>query len=188
MHKIAIRPLVLTTLVLAAAFSRIVPHLPNFSPLNAIALFAAAHFTARTQAVALPLAATWLSDLYLNNVTYAQPNTGFVWGYTGMQWQYGAYLLIAVFGLWLFRASKSFWRTAVGVLASGMIFFLVSNFGVWASGNLYPPTAEGLLACYVAGLPFYQGTILGDLFYSTLLFGSFALAERKIPRLRAHMA
>jgi hypothetical protein len=61
---------------------------------------------------------------------------------------------------------------------------LLSNFGVWAAGTMYPKTIEGLMACYVAGIPFLKGTLLGDLFYSGVLFGAFALAQKQFPVLQ----
>lgn len=185
MKSVNLRPALLTVLMLLAAFSRIVPHMPNFSPLNAIALFAAAHFTKSWQALVVPLAATWLSDLFLNNVTYAQPGQAFVWVYPGFYWQYAAYALIAFGALRLFSRGHSRWRVAVGVLSGGLTFFAISNFGVWFSGGLYPQTLQGLLACYVAALPFYQGTLLGDATYSLLLFGGFHLLQARFPQLAA---
>ncbi|MCS6971955.1 MAG: hypothetical protein NZL89_02935 [Leptospiraceae bacterium] len=184
MDRFSWRGAVIITLILVAAFSRIIPHPPNFSPLNTIALFGAAYFPRPFVAIAVPLAATWLSDLFLNNVTYAQANQPFVWGYPGMLWQYAAYVLIAAWGLWLFRRGTGFWHIATASLSAGLIFFVVSNFGVWASGGLYPQTISGLIACYVAALPFYQGTLLGDIFYAVLLFGGFHLAQKKIPQLQ----
>jgi len=178
------RFITLTTLVLLAAFSRIVPHLPNFSPLNAIALFAAAYFARQYQAFLVPLAATWLSDLFLNNVTYAQPGQSFLWFYPGFYWQYLAYALIVLWGIYLLRGRANFLRTVVGVLGGGVIFFLVSNFGVWISGSLYPQNLDGLIACYIAALPFYRGTLAGDVVFSTLLFGGFQALQHYLPALQ----
>jgi hypothetical protein len=80
-------------------------------------------------------------------------------------------------------------RTVLGVgaaaIASSMLFFLVTNFGVWLVMDYYPKSLLGLGACYVAALPFFQNTVAGDLFYSGLLFGGFALLEHWVPRLRA---
>jgi hypothetical protein len=61
---------------------------------------------------------------------------------------------------------------------------LLSNFGVWAGGTMYPKTIEGLMICYAAGIPFLKGTLLGDLFYSGVLFGMFALAQKQFPVLQ----
>ena len=73
-------------------------------------------------------------------------------------------------------------------LAGSVLFFLVTNFGTWATGTMYPHNAQGLMAAYVAGIPFFQWTVLGTLFYSAVLFGGFALLRRRVPALRAQTA
>jgi hypothetical protein len=70
-------------------------------------------------------------------------------------------------------------------LASSVLFFVITNFGVWAFDAFYPKTWEGLIACYVAAIPFFQNTLIGDLLYTAVLFGGFALLERQLPILRA---
>jgi hypothetical protein len=79
--------------------------------------------------------------------------------------------------------------TVVGAaLASSVLFFIVTNFGTWLVSGMYPLTGGGLAACYVAGIPFFQNTAVGDLFYCAVLFGGFALLERAVPRLRPRAA
>lgn len=178
--KINLRWSIITALILLAAFSRIVPHMPNFSPLGAIGLFGAAYFTKKWQAFLIPISATWLSDLFINNVIYARYYPEFTWFYDGFYWQYGSYLLITLLGIGLLRKINKV-RIVTGALMGSAIFFLVSNFGVWAEGNMYPETWDGLFACYMAGLPFLKGTLLGDLFYTGVLFGVFAFVQRQFP-------
>lgn len=182
--KIYLRLGILATMILLAAFSRIIPHMPNFSPLGAIGLFGAAYFTQKWQAFLIPIAATWLSDLFINNVIYARYYPEFTWFYEGFYWQYGSYLLITLAGLMILKNVNP-QRMLAGALCSSAIFFLVSNFGCWSA---YPQTLEGLMACYAAGIPFLKGTVLGDLFYSAALFGAFALAQRQSPVLRLKTA
>ncbi|MFM6400989.1 MAG: DUF6580 family putative transport protein, partial [Planktothrix sp.] len=55
-------------------------------------------------------------------------------------------------------------------------FFLITNFGAWIGNPLYPQTFQGLMASYIAGIPFLQGSFLGDIFYSAVLFGGFYIA------------
>lgn len=98
-QKINIRISVLVAIILLAAFSRLIPHMPNFSPLGAIGLFGVAHFAKKWRAFFIPIAATWLSDLFINNVVYAQYYPEFTWFYSGFYWQYGSYLLITLAGL-----------------------------------------------------------------------------------------
>lgn len=177
--KINLRIPVLTFLIVLAAFSRLIPHMPNFSPLGAIAVFGAAYFSKKWHVFLIPIAATWLSDLFINNVIYAQYYPQFTWFYEGFYWQYGAYLLIALFALFLFKKVTAI-TALFGALGSSVIFFLISNFGCWSS---YPQTIEGLIACYAAGIPFLKGTLLGDLFYCGILFGSFEFIKLRIPSL-----
>jgi hypothetical protein len=176
-QKINLRFIALTAIILLAAFSRIVPHMPNFSPLGAIGLFGAAHFNKKWQAILIPLAATFLSDLFINNVIYAQYYPTFTWLSQGFYWQYGAYVLITLVAFFIFKKVNSA-TVLTGALASSAIFFLVSNFGCWP-GNFYPQNFGGLMQCYAAGVPFVKGTILGDLFYSAVMFGGFALAQKR---------
>jgi len=72
----------------------------------------------------------------------------------------------------------------IAALASSVLFFLVTNLGVWVTGTLYPKSWAGLAAAYLAALPFFRNTVLGDLSYVALLFGGFALLERYLPALR----
>jgi hypothetical protein len=190
-QKINLRFFALTAIILIAAFSRIVPHIPNFSPLGAIGLFGAAHFNKKWQAILIPLAATFISDLFISNVVYGDGSAGFKWLYEGFYWQYGAYVLITVSAFFILKKVTT--KTVItGALSSSVIFFLVSNFGCWP-GNYYPQNFAGLMQCYAAGLPFATGntlsnlvhvpsvfgTILGDLFYSGILFGTFAYFQKK---------
>ena len=70
-------------------------------------------------------------------------------------------------------------------LAGSVLFFLVTNFSAWIGSTMYPQNAAGLMAAYIAGIPFFQGTLLGTLFYSALLFGGFSLLRQRVPALRA---
>ena len=182
-QKINLRFTVLTALILICAFSRIIPHMPNFSPLGAIGLFGAAHFAKKWQAFLIPIAATWLSDLFINNVIYAQYYPKFTWFYEGFYWQYGSYLLIALAAIFILKKVNP-QRVVSGALTSTAIFFLISNFGCWIGSTTYPQNFGGLMTCYAAGIPFLKGTLLGDLFYSGVLFSTFAMAQYKFPILR----
>ena len=174
-QKIFLRFSVLSSLVVIAAFSRILPHPYNFSPLAAMGLLGAAFFSKKWQAIFLPLAATWLSDLFINNVLFADYFQGFTWFYQGFYWQYGAYALIAIIGYFLFN-TISIPKILAGSIFATTIFFLITNFGAWLGNPLYPQTFQGLMASYIAGIPFLQGSFLGDVFYSAVLFGGFYIA------------
>jgi hypothetical protein len=164
------RFLTLLGIVLAAAALRLLPHWPNFTPIAAMALFGGAHFASRRAAFAVPLAAMLLSDLALGL-------------HASMPFVYAAFAATVGLGL-LLRTRRTALHVGAAALASSVLFFVVTNFGAWAVGSLYPHTAEGLLAAYAAGLPFFAHTLAGDLFYAALLFGGFALAQRSLPALR----
>ena len=160
----------LLSAILAAAALRLLPHPPNFSPIDAMALFSGAYVGRRALAFVAPLAALLLSDLVL----------GF---YHGMTTVYATVALIVVMGWWL-SPRRTPLRIGAAAIASSIVFFVVTNFGMWLFSGFYPLTSAGLAACYVAAIPFFQNTLAGDLFYAALLFGGFALAEHLLPRLR----
>ncbi len=164
------RPLILLAVILAAAASRLLPHPPNFTPIGAIALFSGAHFRDRGYSFVLPLAAMFLSDLVIG----LHPLIPVV---------YGSFALIVTIGFWL-RSRKHVLTISGAAFASSLLFFLGTNFSVWALGSLYPKTVAGLLAAYVAAIPFFQNTVAGDLFYTAILFAGFALLEQAFPLLR----
>ena len=176
------RIIVIISAILLAAITRLIPHPPNFAPITAMALFGAATLRDRRLALLTPLLALFVSDLCLEAV-YKLGLRGTGGLYSGMWIQYGTVLLIAVMGFAL-RNHRTLLPIAGATLAGSIIFFLVTNFGVWASGNLYARSSQGLLDCYTAGIPFFRNTLLGDVMYSTVLFGAFALAERYLPALR----
>lgn len=183
MKQVNLRFSVLAVIIVLAAFSRLIPHMPNFSPLGAIGLFGAAYFTKKWQAFLIPIAATWISDLFINNVIYAQYYPSFTWFYEGFYWQYGSYALITFAGLLIFKKINTP-RILAGALTATALFFLITNFGCFPGTPSYPQNFGGLMACYAAGIPFLKGTLLGDLFYSGVLFGSYALLQQRYPILK----
>ncbi len=178
-HKQLIQSMVLTFLVIILAFSRIIPHMPNFSPLGAVCLFGATHFYRKWQAFLVPIFATWLSDLYLNNYIYNSRQEDFIWFYQGFHWQYISYFFIASLGLILFKKKINPVRLFSGAIGASIIFFLISNLGVWVSGGLYSKNIYGLINCYTAGIPFIKGTIIGNLFYAPIIFYSYYFLQIK---------
>ncbi len=162
----------------AAALSRLLPHPPNMTPIAAMALFGGATLRNRTQAFAVPLLAMAVSDILLGLTRY-----GFA-ALSSRAVVYGAFAVTVAMGL-LLRRRRTPMAIGAAALGSGLLFFVVTNFSVWLGSIYYPPTWEGLLACYTAALPFFRNTLVGNLAFSLLLFGGFALAERRFPRLQA---
>ena len=155
--------------IIAGALLRLLPHPPNFAPIGAMALFSGAYLGRRPLALAAPVAALFASDLIL----------GF---YEGMIFQYAAVLFAVATGWLLLERHKGALRIGVAALASGILFFIVSNFGVWLGSGLYPRTLAGLVDCYVAAIPFFRNSLAGDLVYAAILFGGFALVQRAVPQ------
>lgn len=165
------RLLALLSAIAAAAALRLAPHPPNFSPIGAMALFSGAYLGRRGLAFVAPIAALLLSDAIL----------GF---YPELLFVYASVTLVVLIGWTLLRRRDPL-RIAAAAVASAVLFFVVTNFGVWFLMDYYPKTAGGLVACYVAAIPFFQNSLAGDVFYTALLFGGFALAQKALPQLRA---
>jgi hypothetical protein len=159
----------LLSAILVAAVLRLVPHPPNFSPIDAMALFSGAYLGRRILAFVAPLGALLLSDLVL----------GF---YHGQATVYFSVALIVMIGIMVLR-QRSALRIGAAAVASSILFFAITNFGMWLFSGFYPRTVEGLETCFVAAIPFFQNTLAGDLFYATLLFGGFRVAELLVPKL-----
>lgn len=155
-------------IVVAAALARLVPHIPNVTPVDAVALFGGAYLADRRLAFLVPLAAIVISDAVL--------------GFDGLGTElavYGCAATTVALGLWIGR-NRSVLRIGSAAIASSLLFFVVTDLAVWEFGTLYPHTFDGLVACYAAALPFLRNTLAGDLTYTALLFGGFALLERNL--------
>jgi hypothetical protein len=175
-----------TVLILFGAAMTLVKHPWNITPMGAIALFAGAYLVNRPLAVLVPIAALVISDLAK---TLFDPH----WGYTQstllvMVFKYVGFVGIAWCGQLVRRLRDPPTLYAIslaaGALAGAVIFFVVSNFGVWLTPIFgYERSLNGLLQCYAMGLPFFRAMLVGDLIYVPILFGAFALAERTVPAL-----
>ena len=163
----------LSLIILAAAASRLLPHPANVTPITAIALFAGAKFERKWLAFAVPLLAVLLSDAII----------GF---YSHMWVTYLAFALVVCIGFTLKNSSQRFAPIAGATLAGSVTFFLVTNCALLMNPGLYEANWNGVVESYVAGLPFFRNSLIGDAFYSTLLFGGFALAEKKFGWLRVN--
>ncbi len=180
---------VMAGVVVLAALARLLPHPPNFAPVAALALFAAVTFRPRWLGVALPVAAMLLSDVLLEVATRIGVLDGWLArGYGFHHWMLVVYLGVAA-AAGVGMLVRRWAAVPAAAVAGSLVFFGVTNFAVWMDGvvggplAMYPPTWEGLVECYAMALPFYKMTLLGDLFYSGVLFGGLALAEKLAPAL-----
>lgn len=164
------RTLLALALILLAAAFRIAPHPWNFTPIGAMALFSGAILKDRRLAFLFPLLALFAGDIFI----------GF---HKLIPIVYASFLINVAIGLWL-RDHRTVTRISLATLLGAIQFFLVTNFAVWQFLGGYPHTAGGLMACYIAGIPYFWNTLAGDAVYAVLLFGSFAFAERFLPLFR----
>ena len=146
-------------LILLAVATRLLPNPPNFAPITGIALFAAARFQRKYLAVLIPFLSLFLTDLLL--------------GLSAITW-----FVYAGFGLILLLGFQTKKTRITTVLLSSVLFFVVSNLGVWVLH--YPLTLGGLTACYTLAIPFFTNTLLGDLVYTGVLFLSFSSIKQYV--------
>lgn len=147
--------------------SRLVVHLPNFTPVLALALFGGFYLSPR-RAMFMPLVMMMLSDLLIG----LHETILFTWG---------SVLLISFLGL-LLRSRKNFGNVALAATAASVLFFIVTNFGAWLA--MYPKTSLGLQQCFVAALPFFRNTLLSTLIYCAVLFGGYEVLARFLVKTR----
>lgn len=162
--KILINPLLI---IFFAVILRLIPHLPNFAPIAAMALFGGVYLN-RKYALIMPFLAMFISDIFL----------GF---HSTMIFVYGSFLITGFIGLYL-RPHKTLPNVITATLISSLLFFLITNLGVWLVSGLYPKSFAGLIQSYFFAIPFFRNTLLGDLFYVGLFFGSYELALRLVSR------
>jgi len=160
-----------------AAFMRLIPHWPNFTPVAAIALFGGAMLNRKYLAFLIPLSALFLSDLIL----------GF---HSEMLAVYIAFSITVIIGLYL-KNKLNAGTIIAASLSSSIIFFLITNFASWLGSPFYTANFSGLLQAYIAGLAFFNdgsigismflNEVLSGLLFNTVFFGAYYLAEQKIP-------
>ncbi len=158
-------------IIVIAFVARLVPHVSNFSPLIAIALFSGAVFSQNKFYYLIPVSALILSDLFLG----FHPLSPVIYFSLG---------LIAVFGMGLkktfkMKSTKAQSGLLIKTTLAAVFFFLVTNLAVFFLTPLYPMTWAGLVDCYTMALPFFRSTLVSSLIYSFVLFNVYALATSK---------
>ncbi|MDR3667501.1 MAG: hypothetical protein P4L35_11720 [Ignavibacteriaceae bacterium] len=153
-------------LILAAAFTRLIPHYPNFTAVGAIALFGGTYLPNKKLAFIVPFAAMILTDLII--------------GFHPTMWAvYLSFGLIVMIGMQISK-NKKITNIIIGALSASVLFFVITNFAQWITDPFYAKTGAGLAFCYTMAIPFFSATVLGDMFYVAVLFGAFELANAKI--------
>ncbi len=167
------RFLVLLIIIVSVALVRFLPHPPNFTPILALAMFSGAYFTDKRYAYALAFGAMFLSDLALGL-------------HTTMLFVYACFGLLVYYGIRLQNKSTNgrLMGAAAGSIGGPVVFFIVTNFGVWLTAGYYPLTFEGLTTAYVAAIPFFHYNLAATALFSAVLFGGYELAQRYFPALK----
>lgn len=148
--------------IIAAVILRLLPHLPNFAPIAALGLFGGTYLS-RKYALLVPLLAMLVSDYFIGFAPF--------WIMFSV---YLSFFLIGVLGLWL-KNHKKLSNIIGASLFGSIIFFIMTNFAVWAATPWYAKDLSGLTQCFLLAVPFFRNTILGDLFYVGAMFGLYEL-------------
>lgn len=163
-------------IILLAALSRLIPHPNNFAPLGGMALFGGYYFAKKWQSFVVTAGSWWLADLALNNIVYKQYFPTFTWISP-------SFITVAIALLAIIFISKLVIKKAniqsilLASILSSIAFFIITNFGTYL--ERYPQNLTGLSAAFIAGVPFFTNTLLGDLVYSGILFGLYGFAVNR---------
>lgn len=154
----------LTAIIFGIALFRVMPHLPNVSPVAAMALFGGAYFADKRMAFIVPFLALLLSDLVIGL-------------HDTMLFVYAGFALTVFIGIKI-QKSITLSHVAASAIGASVLFFVLTNFGAWVTSGLYPMTVNGLMQAYVAAIPFFQNSLIGNLVFTALMFGGYALLQR----------
>ncbi len=171
MQKIISKLIEPSAFIIVCVLARILPHPANFAPIAAMALFGGTYM-GKKQAFVLPILAMILSD--------------FVIGFDSLPMRftvYGSFLIMVLTGFWL-KKHKNIKNVILATLFSSILFFVTTNFSVWAFGTIYPKNSTGLVQSYVFAIPFFRNTLLGDLFYSGIFFGGYEFVRSLVKKSR----
>ena len=184
-NQIRLRVLLLFILIIAAV--RVIlstdpafAPLANFSAVGAMALFGGAYFS-NTKALVFPLIALLISDLLIARFAHWGGTWTFL--YAGAGWVYGAIALMVITGR-LLMMQKRVSNFLLSTLVVVFIHWIVTDFGVWLGGTMYPKTLAGFWACLVAAIPFERNFLIGTLVYGGIMFGAFEWFKMRYPKLR----
>lgn len=170
--------MLIAILITEALFLRLTPHMPNFTPITAVAIFGGTYANKKF-AFIIPLVSIIVSDyllLYINpfrsplfDFSHIYPVSAMFHATTLYVW--GSFMISGLIGIWI-KNHKTPSNIFFGIFLASFQFFLITNFGVWA-GGMYSRGLDGLMESYMMGLPFFKYTLLGDLFYTTVFLGAY---------------
>ena len=156
--------LIIAAIIIFAAFTRIMPHPPNFTPIIAMGLFGGAYLKDKMWALLLPVVAMLLADIFI----------GF---HATMIWVYGSLIIITTIGF-LLKRGVTLQNGAIATIGGSLLFFLITNFGVWASGS-YGYTLNGFISCYLLAIPFFGYSLISTLIFSVIIETIYRFYQKK---------
>lgn len=156
-HKI----FALVLIVFITVISRFVPHPPNFTPVLAAGLFAGTYFNKKYLAYLVPISIMLFTDLAIGL-------------HSTLVWVYLSILFVVFLGS-LIAKKKNIFTIGFGGFIAAVLFFLVTNFGVWITGTgfSHPLTFGGLIACYIDAIPFFTNTLMSTVGYYSIMYFSY---------------
>jgi hypothetical protein len=152
-------------IIIVSILGRLIPHIPNITPLTSMCLFVGMNLSHRAAFLSL-LATLLISDIGLSSFLFNYP----IFGYWTLFTYTGFMTIVAV----SFKLQRSWKFLPIYLLSSSFGFWIWTNFGTWLTSGLYPKTLSGLSVCYIAALPFLHNALLGDLLWGTVFFGVYA--------------
>jgi hypothetical protein len=172
---------VLAIMILSAGAWRLLfssSHTPlqNYTPIGAMALFGGCYFTDKWKAYLVPLLTLWLTDLALNYFVYYHQIALF---YQGFIWTYAAFALMVMAGTFINKVTIN--NVILASVVTALLHYIITDFGTWIDGRMYPLTWQGFTACYIAAIPFLLKMLEANLVFGGLMFGAFELAKKKFP-------
>ena len=177
MKRATVEIVVFALLVAAGAASRVwFREVPNFAPIAALALFSGYYFRHEFVALLVPPLAMLISDCFLGFYEWPLMTVVYAALMLPVAWRPLVRRCLRIEPRQAGRTCASLTGLVGCSLGSSLVFFAATNFAVWYGSDWYPPTWQGLAACYVSAIPFFKYTLLGDLFYACLLFGGYAAA------------
>ncbi|MBK8625686.1 MAG: hypothetical protein IPN86_09065 [Saprospiraceae bacterium] len=172
-------------LMVIGAFGKLLPHIPNFTPTESIAIFGAAYLGSKYMKYIIPLVILYLSDFIINNTiarSFFVEQEGIVWFDQYMIYNFIALVFIVLVSTKLLKKINAT-NVFLSILSASIIFFMITNYGSWASEkSIYTNDLSGLLMSYTAGIPFFRTTLLSNLLFSTILFGSYEMIQSLVSK------
>ncbi|GAA5220512.1 DUF6580 family putative transport protein [Membranihabitans marinus] len=178
-------PYIVLGTIVALAIARLLPHPSNFTPLGGIAILGATYYKRSVLKYLIPVLAFYLSDILVSNILFKSfyPDQGFVFFSSHMAWSYLSIALI-VLAVNPIMKNKNIKNLLGSAVLGSILFFLISNFGAWMGGNMYPKSLSGLMACYAAGIPFFGNTLASFVIFSALGYGIVEYSTKAFKDLR----